>query len=196
MKNTNLFTAPNICLTALDAVADAKRFATWTHDSRFIPLIEDDSPTHPLSEAQAKKLLDEILKEADEDRTTFWFGIRTLDKSELLGIATLHWIDWGNGAVYMDITMKNLEEYGKTSTKEALELLQNYVFYEIHMHRLSISIPAYNTGLIESLQNTGFIEEVRRREAIFRFDKRWDSIHFGILASDWKEKNDSNKLHR
>ena len=42
MKNIDLFKAPHICLTALDADADAKTFAAWTHDSRFIPLIEDD----------------------------------------------------------------------------------------------------------------------------------------------------------
>ena len=186
MKNIDLFKAPHICLTALDADADAKTFATWTHDSRFIPLIEDASPTHPLSEAQAKKLLGEILKAADEKRTTFWFGIRTLDKEELLGIATLHWIDWGNGAVYMDLTMRNLAEYGQISTKEALELLQNYVFHEIHMHRLSIAVPAYNEGLIEILQSLDFTEEVRQHQEIYRFGKRWDMVRFGILASEWE----------
>ena len=186
MKNIDLFKAPHICLTALDADADAKTFATWTHDSRFIPLIEDASPTHPLSEAQAKKLLGEILKEADEKRTTFWFGIRTLDKKELLGIATLHWIDWGNGAVYMDLTMRNLAEYGQISTKETLELLQNYVFHEIHMHRLSIAVPAYNEGLIEILQSLNFTEEVRQHQEIYRFGKRWDMVRFGILASEWE----------
>ena len=183
MINTDLFKSASICLTALDAESDAKIFAGWTQDSRFIPLVEDESPPHPLSEAQAKKMLEEILKESDSKRTTFWFGIRTLDRETLLGIATLHWIDWGNGAVYMDITMKNLAEYGRASTKEALQLLQNYVFNEIQMHRISISLPAYNKGLMESLQELGFSEEVRQREEVYRFGKRWDAVHFGILKT-------------
>ena len=184
MKNIDLFKAPHICLTALDAEKDAQTYAAWTQDSRFIPLIEDDAPARPLAEAQAKKMLEAILKEADEKRTTFWFGIRTLDETELLGIATFHWIDWSNGAVYMDVTMRNLKEYGQDSTKEALELLQNYVFHELQMHRLGISVPAYNEGLIKNLEKLGFAEEVRQKSALYRFGQRWDNIRFGILANE------------
>lgn len=189
MINTNLFNATSICLTALDTELDASTLARWTQDSRFIPLVEDESPPHPLSKAQAQKMLEEILKESNEKRTTFWFGIRTLDRETLLGIATLHWIDWSNGAVYMDITMKDFAEYGQDSTKEALELIQNYTFNEIQMHRLSITVPAYNEGLIETLQELGFNEEVRQREEIYRFGRRWDAIRFGVLASEWKKTN-------
>ena len=99
MKNIDLFKAASICLTAVDAESDAKTLSAWTQDSRFIPLIEDDSPTHPLSESQAKKLLDEILKEADDKRTSFWFGICTLDKSEMLGIAA-RMVTWQHDSEY------------------------------------------------------------------------------------------------
>ena len=187
MKNNNLFNSASICLTAIDAESDAKTFAAWTQDSRFIPFADESKPSHPLSEAQAKKMLEEILKESDEKRNTFWFGIRTPDESELLGIAALTWIDWGNGAAHMDVVMKNLEEFGKDSVIEAIALLQNYVFHEIHMHRLSISLPAYNEGLLKTLENLNFAEEVRRRKAVYRFGKRWDVLHFGVLANEWKE---------
>ncbi len=187
MKNTSLFNTASICLTAVDAEKDALAFAAWAQDSRFISFAVESKPPHPLSEAQAKKMLEEILKEADDKRNTFWFGIRTSDESELLGIIALAWIDWANGAVQMDIVMKNLEEFGKDSAVEAIALLQNYVFHEIQMHRLSISLPAYNDGLLKTLKKLSFTEEVRRREAVYRFGKRWDSIHFGILASEWKD---------
>jgi RimJ/RimL family protein N-acetyltransferase len=185
MKNASLFNAASICLTAMDAVKDAPAFSAWTQDSRFIPLAGGSKPSHPLSEMQAKKKLEEILKESDEKRNTFWFGIRTLDESELLGITALTWVDWANGAVQMDIVMKDLEEFGKDSAKEAIALLENYVFHEIQMHRLSISLPAYNEGLLKTLESLGFKEEVRRREAVYRFGKRWDVYHCGILASEW-----------
>jgi len=185
MKNTSLFNTASICLTAVDAEKDAPAFAAWTKDSRFISFVGESKPPHPLSEAQAKKMLEEILKESDDKRNTFWFGIRTSDESELLGIIALTWIDWGNGAAQMDIVMKNLEEFGRDSAKEAIALLQNYVFHEIHMHRLSISLPAYNEGLLKTLEELGFKEEVRRREAVYRFGKRWDVVHHGILAHEW-----------
>jgi RimJ/RimL family protein N-acetyltransferase len=96
MNNTSLFNAEKICITALDPKEDAPTLATWTQDSRYIP-ISDDAPPHPMSAAQAEKML-ELLKEADQKRNAFWFGIRTPDESELLGIIGLGWVDWSNGA--------------------------------------------------------------------------------------------------
>lgn len=186
--NTPLFTAATICLTALDAKEDAAALASWTQDSRYIPLAEDGKPSHPLSEFQTKKMLEEILKESDEKRNTFWFGIRTLDETELLGIVGLSWVDWANGSVYMDLSMRNTAEYSQPSTCEALTLIQRYVFHELQMHRLSLNVPEFNEGLIETMTTLGFAVEVRKRETLFRFGRRWDSLHFGRMAKDWEKE--------
>jgi RimJ/RimL family protein N-acetyltransferase len=186
MKNTSLFNAATICITALDAKEDAPTLAAWTQDSRYIP-ISDDAPPYPMSAAQAEKMLDELLKEADQKRNTFWFAIRTPDETELLGIIGLSWVDWSNGVARMELNMKDLAEYSQPSAEEALSLMQRYVFYELQMHHLSLIVPAYNEGLIATLQRMGFAEEVRRREALYRFGHRWDSVHFGLLAVDWQK---------
>ncbi len=185
MNKNNLFTAPHIVLTAIEPETDAAVLAQWTSDSRYIPLF-DEKPPFPMSEMQAKEMLEGILKEADEKRKTFWFAIRTTDESELLGMIGLEWVDWANGAVYMALTMKNLDAYGQPITREALELIQRYVFHELQMHRLSLNVPEYNEGLIETMTALGFNVEVRKRETLYRFGKRWDSLHFGRLARDWE----------
>ena len=188
MINRSLFTGVTICLTAIDAKKDSPTLAAWTQDSRFIPL-SDNAPAHPLSAGQANKILDGLLKEADEKRNTFWFGIRTLDETELLGITGLGWVDWSNGAAYMRLGMKDHAEYGRPSTEETLAMMQRYVFHELQMHRLSMTVPTYNEGLVAALQKMGFTEEVRQREAVYRFGKRWDSVHLGKLAPDWWKGN-------
>ncbi len=186
MNNPSLFNATTICLTALDAKEDGPTMAAWTQDSRYIP-ISDDAPPHPMSAAQAEKMLEELLKEADKKRNTFWFGIRTLDETELLGIIGLSWVDWSNGTARMELNMKDLAEYSQPFAEEALALMRRYVFYELQMHHLSLIVPAYNEGLIATLQRMGFAEEVRRREALYRFGHHWDSVHFGLLAVDWQK---------
>lgn len=188
MNNTNLFTAPHIVLTAIEPETDAASLAAWTADSRYIPLF-DEKPPFPMSEMQAKEMLAGILKEADEKRTTFWFAIRTPDESELLGIIGLDWVDWPNSAVYMSLSMKDMDEYKQASTAEAMELIQRYVFHELQMHRLSLNVPEYNERLIETLTALGFNIEVRKRETLYRFGKRWDSLHFGRLARDWESSS-------
>ena len=184
MINTSLFDAATICLTALDAKEDSPALAKWTQDGRYIPLA-DNAPPHPMSAAQAKKMLDGLLKEADEKRNTFWFGIRTLDQTELLGVTGLSWVDWSNGSATMELSMKELAEYGQPSVEETLALMQRFTFHELQMHRLSLTVPAYNESLITVLQRIGFAEEVRHREVAYRFGRRWDSLQFGILAADW-----------
>ena len=70
--------------------------------------------------------------------------------------------------------------------------MQEYAFSEIQMHRLGISIPAYNETLISTAESLGFVEEVRRRRTLYRFGCRWDNLHLGLLASNWLsgERND------
>jgi RimJ/RimL family protein N-acetyltransferase len=186
MINRPLFEGKTIHLTALDAKEDGPTLAAWTQDSRYISLSEG-TPPHPLSPMQAEKALGELLKDADEKRNSFWFGVRTLDESELLGLIGLEWVDWSNGAAYLIVSMKDLAEYGRSSTEEALALMQNYVFLELQMHRVGLTVPAYNEGLLAMLQKLGFAEEVRQREMIYRFGRRWDNLRFGILAADWEE---------
>jgi RimJ/RimL family protein N-acetyltransferase len=185
MINRPLFEGTVIRLTALDAKEDGATLAAWTQDSRYISLSEG-TPPHPLSPAQAEKVLDELLKDANEKRNSFWFGVRTLDDSELLGVIGLEWMDWSNGTAYMIVSMKDLAEYGRSSTEEALALMQHYVFLELQMHRVGLTVPAYNEGLIGVLHKMMFVEEVRQREALFRYGRRWDNIRFGVLAADWK----------
>jgi RimJ/RimL family protein N-acetyltransferase len=184
--NRSLFEAAAIRLTALDAKEDAPALAAWSQDSRYIPLV-DNTPPFPMSAAQAERKLETLLTEADEKRNSFWFGIRTLDETELLGIIGLNWVDWSNGAAYMELSMKDLAEYSRPSTEEALVLMQQYVFFELHMHHLGLTVPAYNEGLIAMLQKLGFAEEVRRRQELFRFGRRWDNLGFGQLAQDWAQ---------
>jgi len=185
MKNSSLFTSASICLTPIDAEDDAHALSAWTQDSCYIALSEETAP-RPLSKAQAREAIAALIKEVDEKRDSFWFGIRPLDDEKLLGIIGFPWVDWSNGATSIAISMKDWVEYSRSSTREALALLQAYAFNEISMHRVGISIPAYNKILISTVQALGFEEEVRRRKTIFRFGCRWDNLHLGLLASNWK----------
>jgi RimJ/RimL family protein N-acetyltransferase len=187
MLDTPLFTSEIIHLTALDAEEDSPAVAAWTQDSRYIPLSFEDPP-RPLSAVQVKNKLEELLEEADEKRNSFWFGIRTADESELLGITGLEWVDWSNGAAHMILNMKDQAEYERAPAQEALSLMRRYVFHELQMHRLSLAVPAYNDALVDLLKKMNLTEEVRQREAVYRFGRRWDLLRFGMLSADWANR--------
>ena len=71
---------------------------------------------------------------------------------------------------------------------EALQMLMRYAFSELNLFRLAALVPEYNQAAIHLFQKAGFIEEVRRREALNRDGRRWDLIHLGLLREEWEAR--------
>ena len=73
---------------------------------------------------------------------------------------------------------------GKGYGREALALMINYAFEELNLFKLTAVIPEYNRVALQLFAQAGFIEEVRRRQALHRYGRRWDVIHMGILRDE------------
>jgi RimJ/RimL family protein N-acetyltransferase len=65
-------------------------------------------------------------------------------------------------------------------------MLLGYAFDELNLYRLTAVVPEYNQAALRLFENAGFVQEVRRREAINRDGRRWDLFHLGLLESEWK----------
>jgi RimJ/RimL family protein N-acetyltransferase len=68
---------------------------------------------------------------------------------------------------------------------EVLNLLLRYAFSELNLFRLSAVIPEYNAGALRLFEKAGFLQEVRRRQALNRDGRFWDLIHVGLLRDEW-----------
>ncbi len=64
----------------------------------------------------------------------------------------------------------------------------SYAFDELNLYRLTALIPEYNAAAGIFFRRFGFVEEVRRRKALERDARRWDLLHYGLLAKEWKER--------
>jgi RimJ/RimL family protein N-acetyltransferase len=60
-----------------------------------------------------------------------------------------------------------------------------FAFDELNLFRLSAFIAEYNPAGLSLAKKFGFIEEVRRRQALERDGRRWDMIHCGLLREEW-----------
>jgi RimJ/RimL family protein N-acetyltransferase len=69
---------------------------------------------------------------------------------------------------------------------EGLRLMLRYAFAELNLHRLTAITGSYNLGALHMMQKAGFVEEVRRRQALYRDGQRWDILHLGLLRSEWQ----------
>jgi len=181
---TPLFEGQLICLASIDHDNDPEIESQWTHDSEFMRMLYTE-PMRPLSPTQVKKKYEAIEKDLEESKNLFHFTIRARLDDRLLGFASLYWIEWTNGAGMLKLGIGNRTDRGHGFGSEALRLMLRYAFTELNLHRLGATIPEYNPVAQHIFAKAGFVEEVRRRQAINRDGQRWDLIHVGILREEW-----------
>ena len=181
---TPLFEGQLTCLAPIDHDHDPEVESQWTHDAEFMRMLYTE-PMRPLSPAQVKKRYEAIEKDIDESKNMFHFTIRARLDDRLLGFSRLDWIEWTNGAGTLKLGIGNRADRGHGFGSEALRLMLRYAFTELNLHRLAATIPEYNPVARHVFAKAGFVEEVRRRQAINRDGQRWDLIHVGILREEW-----------
>jgi RimJ/RimL family protein N-acetyltransferase len=185
--DTPLFDGSLVRLGPIDYEKDPEIVSRWTHDAGFMRMMYTD-PMRPLPPWQVKKKLEELEKSIEEDKNIFHFRIRTLSDDRLVGFAELTWISWTNASGFIRLGVGAPEDRRKGYGRETISLLLRYAFDELNLYRLTALIPEYNLPVQSLFKGFGFVEEVRRRQALERDSRRWDLLQFGLLADEWKER--------
>jgi len=183
---TPLFEAQDIRLGPIDHEKDPEVESKWTHDSEFMHLMEL-KPVRPVAPEMVKKGYEALEKEIEEAKNLFYFTIRARDDDRLLGKAVLEWIDWSNGNGYLRLGIGSGQDRGRGLGKQALSLLLRFAFAELNLFRVTIVVPEYCQAAVALVHKFGFMEEVRRRQAVLRDGSIWDLLVFGLLHSEWEE---------
>ncbi|HEY3311546.1 MAG TPA: GNAT family protein [Anaerolineales bacterium] len=183
--STQLFEGTLIRLGSLDSEQDANIEALWTHEPGFMRLMYTE-PMRPLSVFQVKKKHEALEKEMEQEKNLFHFRFRTLTDDRLIGFGELRDISWSTLGGQIRLGIGSPQDWRKGYGSEALQLLLRYAFAEINLYRLTAVIPEYNQAAIRLFEKAGFTLEVRRRQALARDTRRWDALHYGLLAGEWK----------
>jgi RimJ/RimL family protein N-acetyltransferase len=184
--NSALFTGKDLRLTPIDREKDPEVESRWTHDLEYLRML-DSELARPLTPAQVKKKYEEIEKESDQSRSRFYFALRTTSEPErLLGFLEIPWVMWNQGVAGIRLGIGDPADRRKGYGRQALQLMLRYAFDELNLYRLVAQIPAYNRIAIRLFEGAGFVEEVRRREALHRAGQRWDALEFGLLREEWE----------
>jgi RimJ/RimL family protein N-acetyltransferase len=61
----------------------------------------------------------------------------------------------------------------------------DFAFRELNLHRVQLTVFAYNTAALALYEKLGFTREGIHREALHREGQRYDMILFGILRREW-----------
>jgi len=184
---TQLFEGRDIRFGPIDYEKDPEIESKWTHDSAFMRMYEIN-PARPLSAAIVKKQYEKLEKQVEEDKNLYHFMIRAKEDDRLIGKAVIQWVEWTNGNAWVHLGIGSADDQRKGYGSQALSMLVRFAFAELNLFRLSARVPEYNEPAIALFNKFGFVEEVRRRQALDRDGRRWDLILFGLLNSEWQNQ--------
>jgi len=190
MENTmigkSLFTGRQVELTELDPEKDAQAISIWTKQPAFNrKFFNSTFKPRPMSEV--KKKLQEMLKEADENRQAIYFAIRKINSPELIGMLWFPWVDAQHQTSSMYLSFGEREDLASLG-QEALDLATYYAFMELSLHRLAVTLGADEPEWIALIEENGFLREVLRRENIFTEGHYLDEYVYAIVETRMEGK--------
>ena len=171
-----------LCSDAPQVMAEA--FTRWNQNSEFFRLLDSD-PAHLWSVSKLKEWLEKDLDSTLPDNLQF--SIHTLDGDKFIGFVAFDSINWTDRESFVAIGIGEPDFWGRGYGSDAMRLMLRYGFTELNLHRVSLSVYAYNPRGIRSYEKCGFKHEGRIRDFILRDGRRSDMLHMGILRSEWDQ---------
>jgi RimJ/RimL family protein N-acetyltransferase len=112
-------------------------------------------------------------------------AIHLRDGDRLIGTCALSQLDSDNGSALFHITIGEKDAWGNGYGTEATRLMIDHAFRGLGLHRVALTVFAFNERAVRSYRSVGFVVEGRAREAIWREGRWWDEVAMSILDSDW-----------
>lgn len=169
-------------LAAFEVEKEAPLHVRWSRDAEFMRLF-GYGPTVPFV---LKNFREYVEKEVERD-PYFLFSIHTLATDQPIGIVDLE-VMWVHQDAWLGIGMGEREFWGKGYGTEAMQLVLDFAFNELNLHRVTLNVFDFNRRAMRSYEKSGFVHEGRARNALGRDGQRYDSVFMGILQSEWRAR--------
>ena len=112
-------------------------------------------------------------------------AIHQRDSGRLIGTCAFSQLDGDNGSALFHITIGEKDAWGHGFGTEATELMLQHAFERLGLHRVALSVFAFNERAIRAYRKAGFILEGRARQSIWREGRYWDELQMSMLDADW-----------
>ncbi|WP_080873590.1 GNAT family N-acetyltransferase [Oceanobacillus timonensis] len=165
---------------------DAVLYHKWRNDVQVM------HSTSPFLDVYPMKATEDFIEYAILKSETSKGYIMVDKKTEMsIGIVSLIHIDYKNRNAECIIDIGEKEYWGKGYGLEGLNLLLDYAFYELNLHRVSLRVFSFNKRAIKLYKKMGFEAEGTSRQSLFRDGKWHDICHMGILQAEYFKKKET-----
>ena len=115
-------------------------------------------------------------------------GIHVRPTGRIIGSCAFSQLDADNGSVLFHITIGEHDAWGHGYGGEATSLMVDHAFASLGLHRVALSVFAFNERAIRAYRRCGFVVEGRARESIWRDGRWWDELAMSVLAPEWRAR--------
>ena len=137
--------------------------------------------TRPMGELEIDLFFRSRLLSAD----ALAYSILEQPQGRLVGFTTFSSLDPENGSVLFHITIGERDAWNRGLGSEATRLMLGHAFERLGLHRVGLTVFAFNGRAIRAYEKAGFTIEGRLREAVQRDGRYWDEIQMGVLRDEW-----------
>ena len=121
-----------------------------------------------------------ISQQTSYTRGEYQFAIEDFE-GDLVGRCGVTRLDWKNRVGELAI-MIGSPYRGRGYGQEAMELLCDFCFQEMNLHKLKVSVLAFNAAAIRCYERCGFVREGLLKEEIFRRGAYQDVVLLAKMA--------------
>lgn len=165
-----------ICLRAIEET-DYIEYNKWINDAE-TNYWRGNYP--PETQMQSKLQLQQW---SDKSNTQLCFAILTPSK-KLIGFIGLRGICSRSRRAEVWIYIGDKSEWGKGHGKSALDLLINYSFNELNLHRLWLECDPNHKSGVACYEKVGFVKEGIHRDGYFKRGRYHDTIVMGLINNE------------
>lgn len=125
------------------------------------------------------------ITEADNAKS---YVIEEKDSDQPIGVTALTNIDVENRNAECIIDLGDKNTWGKGLGREAFQLLLDYAFLEMNLHKVYLRVFSFNERAIRLYQKLGFQTEGELKEQIYRNGSWHHVLYMGLLKRDYVDR--------
>jgi diamine N-acetyltransferase len=160
---------------------DLESVFRWKNNVELARLVK----AHPLPVAMYE--MGEWFKRNQSDKNQILWGIYEKRSTKLLGIVRLMFINWISKNAEFGIFIGEKSNTGKGNGKEVLNLVLDFAFKDINLHRIHLKVNESNTKAIHLYTTCGFKKEGVFREHFYMNGKYENVLLMGLLKNEYGE---------
>ncbi len=163
--------------------SDMDDFLRWFSDTAMLRNL--GGVVHPHSEAEEREWLERVVGGNASDNH---FGIDAIDGAQPkhIGGCSLFRVQHRNASAEMGILIGETDYWGKGYGTAAHQLLLEFGFGELNLHRVHLRVYDFNLRGRRSYEKLGYHLDATAREAVYREGRYYDVHHMSLLRDEWE----------